>query len=146
MSSQPQALTVTFDALERWEYPRIKVCTYAYIADADIEAALRRPDLASFELADSWSALTDNHSTREDNPIHPLNIAKLVSKLRLGSVAPPVTILVEEDIREKCGYCISDGHHRLRAFQFLRRPAFSALLGGDDQAALKRLMDLCATV
>jgi hypothetical protein len=141
----PLVAPVSFQALERWDYPCIKACTYAYVDDTDIEAALRAPDLAAFELAASWSALTSNHSTRQDNPIHPRIIAKLVLELRQGSIAPPVTIIAEQDIRKRCGYCVSDGHHRLRAFQFLQLPTFSAVCRG-EQAAVQRLFDLCATV
>lgn len=141
MTRSSQVVRLSFQALERWEYPLHREFSYDYIGDSEIEAALASPELDAFQLSKSWVDRTDNHSTGADNPIHPLIIAKLVSEFRKGGNAHPIRIEAAEDIRSECGFCVPDGHHRLRALQFLGRSSFEATLDGDE-IALKQLLDL----
>lgn len=123
---------ITFDALEAWSYPVHRTYTYDYISDDSIKAILAQVDaLERFQLADSWGELTENYTTGPDNPVHPWVVAKLVSKIGRGAEVTAIQIIAEPDIRERCGFCVTDGHHRLRALQFLGQRYFTARMTGE---------------
>ena len=124
---------VTFDALESWEYPQVRQFTYHYISADCIQRVMDAEELSSFKLEQSWSSLTSNTSTQADNPIHLRIIAKMVHLFEQGNRVEPVTIIAEDDIRTVCGYCVSDGNHRLWALKLLGRTKFLAILRGDSQ-------------
>lgn len=133
---------ISFNTLERWSYPAIKSIQYDYISDQDISQELKNDTLESFELGESWASLTNNYSTRADNPIHVRVVAKLVQYLRVGAQFPPITIIAERDIQERCGYCVIDGHHRLRALKYQKLDVFSVKVRGEDDAVRELLYEV----
>lgn len=123
---------LSFEALESWSYPRIRQYQYSFITDKQIKNELKSKSIDHFQLADSWHKLTDNSSTLSDNPIHLKIIAKMVIIFSKGKVVPAVNILAEDDISS--GYCVIDGHHRLRTMQYLGWRKFEAVLNGRPEA------------
>ena len=125
------SVCISFEALENWEYPKTKGYQYSFIKDSDIASILESDELKGFVLADdSWLRLTDQHSTKSDNPIHLKIVGKMVELFGNGIEPPPVKIIAEDDIDS--GYCVIDGQHRLRALKYLGKKKFQAILSGSS--------------
>jgi hypothetical protein len=130
----PSRPIISFEALEAWSYPNVRHYTYSYISDEEVSSLLDDDSLAYSELDESWHLSTDNYSPKADNPIHPRRIAKLLFCLRAGEGFPPVKIVAEDDARDSFGFCITEGHHRLRALQYEMILNFAALVCGCEEA------------
>jgi hypothetical protein len=125
-------IEIEFAKLESWTYPNIKSYQYDFILDSDIDQAIEiLGNKAPIISNDGWPGLTENHSTKEDNPFHIEHVANLVNFIKLGNDLDPITIIAEEDIRNQSGFCISDGHHRVRAYKYLRVESINAIVRGD---------------
>ena len=125
-------IKIDFAKLESWSYPNIKSYQYDFISDSDIERAIETRGSEHPVIAtNGWSELTENLSTKEDNPFHIEHVANLVKFIKLGNELDPITIIAEEDIRNQSGFCISDGHHRVRAFKYLGVKSINAIVRGD---------------
>lgn len=126
---------ITFLQLESWDYPKRKVYQYAFVSDKEISKAIASGSVENHDLGIEWYCINDNTSTRKDNPIHIERIAKIVIELRAGTEFEPININAEN--YETCGYCVTDGHHRLRAYKYLNYKGFKAIFSGDKQAIEK---------
>lgn len=126
--------TITFLALEEWDYPQFRRLTYDYISDDDIRRLETDPSFESVDVAKGWEHSSGNTSTLQDNPVHTGRIASLVRLFRAGANCKPVQIEATESAYANCGYCVTGGHHRLRALQYLRIESFKATLSGDESA------------
>ncbi len=133
--------TITFLALEKWDYPQFRRLTYDYISDDDIRRLEMDPSFENVDVARGWEHSSRNTSTLQDNPEHPRRIASLVRLSRAGKSFEPVQIEASESASANCGYCVTGGHHRLRALRYLRIESFKAKLSGDE-SALSQLRDI----
>lgn len=120
---------IDFSDLERWSFPKEKHYQYDFVQDSELERLIKSGGLDGFQINSCWSTLTDNYSTGADNPVHAMIVAKLVTLFESGNKQHPVRIKAETD--SCCGYCITDGHHRIRALKYLKCKSFWAELIGD---------------
>ncbi|GEM_PF-6598660 len=123
---------VKFNSLEKWKHPNLdkKCYMYTFVTDADIRKMLDSSELEGFELKEHWCDLTNNSSVFEDNHIHLKVVAKMVQLFRTGEKPHPVVINSNNDI--SC-YCVSDGHHRLRALKYMQAKEFLAKISGSEE-------------
>jgi len=107
-----------------------------FATDEEIKEALDNPNLESFNLSLSWEDFQysliygENKATGEDDfnakckEHHLFRIAKLVQLIGNGTDLPEIEI--DEDVQ---GY-VTDGNHRLRAYQFLGK-SFQVKVNGE---------------
>ena len=126
-------LKIKFRTLETWLFPTLRKYQYDFLKDSQIEDMINSKEICEFEVHKfGWLMQTDCTSTKEDNPIHLKIIAKMIIMMREGVEFPPVKINArnyECDI-ENSGYCVTDGHHRLRAMKYLDKTSFRAEVKG----------------
>ena len=132
---------ITFEALEQWDYPLIRIFTYDYIDDSEIQQQLNDGSFNDISIEAHWGNTTANNSPKKDNPIHPKRIAALVMRFHSKGKFDPIRIEATEVVRKISGFCVTDGHHRLRALRFLKIPSFYALLNDDGLFLNKRSLD-----
>ncbi|CAH6993054.1 hypothetical protein VCHA53O466_140160 [Vibrio chagasii] len=106
---------------------------YDYVTDADIEFCLQHPLLDVIDINLDWEAddfLAESEAISEDLK-HALRIARLVKDIKAGDF---VMNAVEFDtyVSDRCKSCISNGHHRIRALQYLGFTGFPATMSGDE--------------
>lgn len=112
---------LTFDKIQNWEYLFWPGFQYDEIPDEHIEAALA--DIASLkhvkpELdweADRW--LHENKQIPTERK-HAYRVAALVKSFREGRLMRK-GINLDTYCVQDCRSCVPDGHHRVRALQFL---------------------------
>ena len=117
-------LEVSFDELEGWSLPKIRKYQYEFVSDSDIEEALLSNELERVDLQKDWDKESGSSSTKSDNPYHILRVAKIVKCINEGVEFEPVVINIKN--YNECGYCVSDGQHRLRAMKYLKMKNFKA--------------------
>ena len=125
---------LTIDALERWSVPELRSHVYRYLTDDQIRRSVGEDDLSAVNLDAWWAMEGGNDSTGPGNPIHLPRIAKLVLAIRNGALVVPLKIDADES---QCCYCVTDGHHRIRALQYLKRNSFPAQLRGNGEALIE---------
>lgn len=134
---------LTLKGVHEWDFSDLRFFQYDSITDAQIEQALA--DLAHLEHVncaldwedDEWLA---GCSTIPDEDKHTYRVAALVRQFKAG-VSMEEPILLDTFLQGRCGCCIGNGHHRLRALEFLAVPAAPFGLAGD----LDPLEDLVRT-
>jgi len=127
---------ITFTQLENWTYPDSKTHQYGYINDEEIKACIDSEAAGKHDLDSSWDTF-GSYSTKSDNPIHCERVAALVVQLlEKGTELDPIKINAKNE-GETCEFCVTDGHHRLRAYKYLGIKQFKARLEGDNQALNK---------
>lgn len=102
------------------DFPQLRLrFAYDHISDPDIARALDEMNGLDLihELASPWEGDGKSQSASLDtlSLFHARRVAIFVSALRKGIVFPPVQM----DTMSSCFGWIVDGHHRIRAFEFL---------------------------
>ena len=107
-----------------------------FATDEEIKAALANPNLTSFDLSLSWEKFQyslifgQNKANGEDDfnskckEHHLFRIAKLIQLISKGTDLPEI------EIDEAAPGYVTDGNHRLRAYQFLGK-SFQVKLTGE---------------
>jgi hypothetical protein len=116
---------LNFEKLREWDFPAYVGFAYDWITDDDIRAALAdEAHLDHVDPAIDWeddrwlAACTDIAATMK----HAYRVASLVRAFRAGDRMHR-TISVDTFTNGRCTGCIGNGHHRIRALQFLGVPA-----------------------
>lgn len=115
-----------------WEYPIWKGYQYDNITDTEIEKVLSNYQNILLKINPNldWE---DDYYLREcldipDELKHAARIAKLVQVILIGNKVTPITI--DTFSVDNCKNCIPNGHHRIRALQYLKYDRFPASLSG----------------
>ena len=119
---------ISFEKIKNWTHPVRKGFQYDSISNELIVMALAHPYLNKIDISIDWE---DDHALREQKDIHeelkhPLRIAKLIEHIRNDGGINPVDL----DTYSNCCSCICNGHHRIRALQFLGYDCFPAYCSG----------------
>lgn len=89
---------------------------YSYISDIEIRLAMKHAN--PNELSKPWTPNCD----------HTLRVAHIVKAMKLNIKFPPVEM--EISLYNRNANYVNDGHHRIRALQYLKAKGFHAELGG----------------
>ena len=134
-----------FNKIELWDSVGITGFQYNEVSDAEIQAALYSPHLPHINTAldwedDDWLA---DHMTITPNKKHAYRVAALVADLRAG-LGLATAIELDTFSAMRCCSCVPNGHHRIRALQFLGVPCGPFSLAGNlkELSALVRLAQL----
>jgi hypothetical protein len=109
-----------FDKLKQWDYLVMPFFQYDDVPDAHIYEALQDPGLAHVDVQLDWeddqwlSAAGHIPEARK----HAYRVAALVQAFQSGQ---PMSAAIELDTFHvlRCGCSIGNGHHRIRALQYL---------------------------
>ena len=135
-----------FQKIRDWDYLFFQGFQYDAISDELISAALAdtanltqvRPDIDW--QCDSWLAA---NKTIPSEHKHAYRVASLVNAFRSGDLLTSGISLDTFNVRQ-CLSCVSDGHHRVRALQYLGITAGPFWLSGHVEP-LKALIRLAGT-
>lgn len=120
------------DALREWDFPPLPFFQYDQVTDEQIARALSdTTNLASVDPQLDWEDdrwLSRAKHIPEDLK-HTYRTAALVRDLTSGHVLREA-ILLDTFSGGACGCCITNGHHRIRALQYLNVPAAPFALQG----------------
>jgi hypothetical protein len=121
---------LSFKRLEQWKYPAFPGFQYDFIPDAMITWALTWSRLDQVDLSIGWEddIFLYNEESLSGELKHALRVARLVKHIREGGTVYPVEL--DTFNVNNCCSCISDGHHRIRALQYLKLPAVPISLNG----------------
>lgn len=124
---------LTLTDVRAWDFSGLPFFQYDSITDAQIERALG--DLAHLEQVDCSLDWEDDEWLAgclaiPDEDKHAYRVAALVRQLRAG-IPMREPVLLDTFLQGRCGCCIGNGHHRLRALEFLGVPAAPFGLAGD---------------
>ena len=129
--------------LEDWEFPMFQGFQYDHIEDATIASALA--DFENLAQVDPLLDWEDDHWLSENQNIpdehkHAYRVAALVHQFQHGH---PMQhgISLDTFLANKCCSCIPNGHHRIRALQFLGVNIVPFELGGSVKT-LEQLLQL----
>jgi hypothetical protein len=131
---------VKFKHIEKWDYSIWKGFQYDYISDEMITNALNYSNLDNIDLNIDWE---DDYLLQNDNSIsdefkHAIRIAGLVKKIQSNGIEIIQPIIIDTFTVETCCSCIYNGHHRIKALQYLKYDRFPASLNGYN-SELKKL-------
>lgn len=116
--------------LSLWDYPIWTNFQYDEISDEDIYSALQDLNLANVDPNLDWE---DDMWLLEydipENKKHSYRVASLVKEYRKNGKFNNIIEL--DTFAMDCGFCIPNGHHRIRAYQFLGIDAVPFGLNGD---------------
>jgi len=120
---------VTHKQMASWKFPAWTGYQYDSISDELINEALNHPDIKHIDINIDWEddKFLQDHNMREEMK-HPMRIAKLVIHFRNSGAVYPVSI--DTYARNYCKSCVSNGHHRIRALQFMGYDSFPAYCAG----------------
>lgn len=125
--------------MRQWDYPIYQEFQYDEIPDSDIQAALQDPVLENIDPTKDWE--DDIFLLKADIPDdkkHSFRVASLVVDYRKKGQFDPIEL---DSFSMDCGFCIPNGHHRIRAYQFMKIDKVPfALNGGLDE--LEDLVEL----
>jgi hypothetical protein len=135
-----------FQKMQDWDYLFFPGFQYDDIPDAHIEDALA--DEANLRLVnpaidwecDSWLAQNTTIPSRRK---HAYRVAALIRAFRAGDLMIKGISLDTFNV-QRCRSCVSDGHHRVRALQYLGLNAGPFWMGGHVDA-LEALVDIAGT-
>jgi hypothetical protein len=137
---------LTFEKIQHWDYLFFPGFQYDIILDEHIEVALADiENLVSVKPEIDWEDdrwLRENKSIPEERK-HAYRVAALVKAFRDGNLLKKGISLDTFCVRD-CRSCVSNGHHRVRALQFLGLPAGPFWLSGLVDP-LKELVELAGT-
>lgn len=133
-----------FDKIELWDSVVITGFQYDEVPDADIQAALDSPHLHQVNTALDWEDDTwlSEHATIPPTQKHAYRVAGLVADMRAGNGL--ATAIELDTFAMRCCSCVPNGHHRVRALQFLGLPCGPFSLSGHltQLGALVRLAQM----
>ena len=131
---------VCFHKIARWGYPYIQSFAYDWISNKYIDRMNNHPLLLKTDLSKDWQDdifdITDPSLFPPDYiqyptirmDYHPLRVRAIIEHLiNRGWIAP---ITLDTYSNRSCPNCISDGHHRIRALQYLGYTHFPAYCSG----------------
>jgi len=131
------------DEVKKWKFPFISAFQYDLITAAAIQAAL--DDSENLKSIDSSLDWEDDHWLRKHKDIpeaakHAYRVAALVRDIRAGNLLQNA-IHLDTFANGHCCCCISNGHHRIRALQFIGLKAGPFSLSGllDELEELVRI-------
>jgi hypothetical protein len=121
-----------FSSIANWDWVCISGFQYDSVTDDEISRALAQSEIIDnvdpnidFE-DDEWLADTDRIS---DDQKHAFRVAALVAMIRRGGKLREPIILDTFNVRQCCS-CVANGHHRVRALQYLGYAAGPFSLSG----------------
>jgi len=118
--------------LKEWEFAFYVGFAYDAVTDADIEAALSDvTNLAQVDVRLDWEddRWLKQHTGIPATQKHAYRIAALVHAFRAGDVMRHA-IELDTYVVPQCCSCVCNGHHRIRALQYLGVPAAPFGLAG----------------
>lgn len=120
------------DKIEQWDYLFLLGFQYDSVTDAAIEAALLDfEQLAQVDPNLDWEddVWLSRNTNIDDSNKHAYRVAALVHAMCTGH---PIENAIELDTYNvsRCLSCIGNGHHRIRAIQYLNIPAAPFSLSG----------------
>lgn len=123
---------LVFERVKAWEAAVLPLFQYDRVTDADIAAALA--DDANLQHVDTRIEWEDDDWLRANTAIpesrkHAYRVAALVKAFQSGEVMTR-PIFLDTFLLDRCGCGVGDGHHRIRALQFLGVPAGPFALSG----------------
>lgn len=135
---------VNFLSLEKmrtWDYPVFRAFQYDDVSDEQISAALK--DIESIKLVDPLIDWEDDdylskNNIIEENLKHAYRVASIVLSIKDKGILSAIEI--DTYSCNKCGFCIPNGHHRIRAFEFMGIDVVPFSLNGECDI----IEDLCA--
>lgn len=124
---------LSFDKIEKWPDAVILGFQYDDIADRDIKKCLRMPEvLAQQDVGQDWEDDWYLDTTREI-PLelkHAARVAAIVDSIQSGNkLTAPITL--DSYAARTCKSAIPNGHHRIRALQYLGAACAPFELGGN---------------
>lgn len=123
---------LSFEQLSRWDALVLLGFQYDAVTDADIAAALS--DTSTIQHIDTridWEddAWLDNFPGIPDDKKHGYRVAALVAELQAGGQLQQA-IELDTFCIGRCCSGVANGHHRVRALQYLGFPVAPFSLGG----------------
>jgi hypothetical protein len=126
-----EAVWVKFDDINNWDFIILKNFQYDFVTDSDIDFCLNHPDLNNVNPHIDWE---DDHYLANIKNIknelkHAMRIASLILEFnKINSSINPIDI--DTMAANHCFSSIPNGHHRIRALQYLGYDGFPAYLNG----------------
>lgn len=120
-----------FKKIALWEYPVFHGFAYDHIPDDKIKAAVDHPLLEQVNVSLDWEddefLVNEQRIPEEDK--HAFRVAALVKSFSSGQ---PMQESIELDTFSigQCASCVPNGHHRVRALQYLGLTAGPFALSG----------------
>lgn len=104
--------------LEEWDWPERAGFAYDEIKDEEIIAYLvSDKSQLDVDISIEWQDDKESLKRNEWKTFHAKRIAALVREMTEGKPIKPVELDTFANVR--CPSCIVDGHHRIRALQYL---------------------------
>lgn len=121
---------VKFDNMLNWDYPIMSGYQYDDITDDDITSALNDQLLTNIDPQIDWEddEYLDETIDIPDELKHSYRVAAIVKDILKSNKINPISI--DTAAVHKCCSCITNGHHRIRALQYLKYDGFPAILSG----------------
>lgn len=126
---------LSLQKLREWDYPAWALFQYDTVTDAQITKALADPRVAEVDTALDWEDdtwLARNPDIQDDEK-HAYRVAAIVRQLTTDAPLREPVMLDTYSVAS-CGCCITNGHHRLRALEYIGMPAAPFALAGDLDA------------
>lgn len=130
---------IFIQAILEWDYSYFEGFQYDWITDKEITEALTHPVLEKLDITIEHEA---DYDSLHDIPVrdyHILRVAVLVNYLHEHVLVKSIGI--DTIYQNKCCSCIGDGHHRIRALQYLKAAQILCDLQG-CVSELDKLLDL----
>jgi hypothetical protein len=127
---------LAFDKIEDWDYAVILGFQYDEVPDEDIAAALS--DVSHLDQVNTYKDWEDDswlhgNKTIPEHKKHAYRVAALVRELQLGGRLKN-SISLDTYAVGQCRSCICNGHHRIRAMQYMGMTAGPFNLAGSIDA------------
>jgi hypothetical protein len=130
-NSYKEAVFVKFKDLLNWDFITLKGFQYDSVTNNDIALCLNNPDLNKINISLDWEddQYLFNAKHIENNLKHAMRIAALIVEFnKPDSSIEPVDI--DTVSVNQCLSAITNGHHRIRALQYLGYNGFPSYLSG----------------
>jgi len=120
---------VSFTQLSRWKHPIIRGYAYSYITNKMIEQARFHPYFSMVNVQKEHEDDNSGNNFYISMEIwHAIRIAKLAECISFEGLKK--AIIIDTMTNANAIMCIPDGHHRIRAMQYLGHTAFYAGISG----------------
>ena len=131
---------IGFEKIYNWDCLLFTGFQYDDISDKMIEEALLYNKFDKIDISKGWEDddFLEADTSISDDIKHAIRVAALVMHIRDGGGVNPVNL--DTFTMNVCRSCISDGHHRIRALQYLGYTHFPAYCSGEVKL-LKCLID-----
>jgi hypothetical protein len=121
---------ISFKRINTWEAASLRGFQYDNVTDNMIKKALKYPKLDNIDCNIDWEddEFLQNDDSVKDTLKHAIRVAKLIQIISAGGGVIPITI--DTFCADYCCSCVSNGHHRIRALQYLGYTHFPASCSG----------------